>query len=215
MTNQPVVLPQKRPVSASPPSKRSTRHRRYGGRRARNRSILSVCRRRSGHLSEVLSRFGAGPLSPGSISAETPSYASCMRTNWRASARSFLSQRFFLSNRCSSAAIRAVISGKMISTCSRRSSNRRLSPESPRFATAPFFARPTARPCTFLRGIIRFTDMIPSRLRMLLRVAFQTWLPSNLLSSPTDHLLRFTLHERQGDFSGRNRYSLPRMRAPQ
>ena len=31
----------------------------------------------------------------------------------------------------------------------------------------------------------------------------------------TFHVLRFTLPERQGDFSRRNRYSLPRTRAPQ
>jgi len=132
-----------------------------------------------------------------------------MRTNWRASIKSFLAQSCFASNRCSSAAIRAVISGKMISTCSRRSSNRRLSPESPRFATVPFFARPPDRPRTFFRGTILLTDMVSSRLRILLLSALQTGLASDLLPSSTFHLLRFTLPERQGDFSRRNRYSLP------
>src|SRR4029077_10773217 len=96
----------------------------------------------------------------------------------------------------------------MISTCSRRSSNRPLSSESPRFATAPFFPRPTARPRPFFRGTILLTDMIPSRLRILLRSALRAWPPSHLLPSPTVHLLRFILPKRQGDFSRGNRYSL-------
>src|SRR4029077_16054361 len=100
-------------------------------------------------------------------------YASCTRTNMRASIRSFLVQRCFSSNRCSSAAIRAVISGSTISTCSRRSCSRRLSLQSPRYAADFFFARPTARPCARLRGTILLIDMVPSRLRVLLYQALQ------------------------------------------